>query len=275
MVSPTLVDEINARHGTSYRAAGRYSEGEQGALRVVDETGRAFVVKGSTPTPGAEIAAATEALRRVGYPAPRYVIAEDAYSVQEELPGAPLPIWEPLEDTTLARLLELNELQEGRAVSARRDWPRLLLETVLVGETTYMVLDTLVRHSEEARALLERCQATVERFAADVTATEDIVHWDFHSLNVLADGDRVTGVIDWDATTAADRFFDLATLSYFFPRDARLERYAAPRVDRGVFAAYLAHMCVREADWSLRLYGGETGDRALRHAIDVAASFPT
>src|SRR5262249_48620460 len=42
--APTL-DDLNARHGTTFRAGGRYDGGEVGAARLVDAEGRRFVLK--------------------------------------------------------------------------------------------------------------------------------------------------------------------------------------------------------------------------------------
>ena len=101
----------------------------------------------------------------------------------------------------------------------------------------------------------------------------DIFHWDFHAANVLAEGRRVTGVIDWDATTAGDRLFDLATLLYYLPESRRVHRYVAARTGFGLLSAYLAHMCIRQTEWSLRRHDGATGERMLSHALAVADEF--
>jgi len=101
------VDELNAAHGTRFRADGTYDGGEVGAERLLDEDGRAFVLKRQPPGLAPQT---TEALRARGYPAPRYVVVADSYSVQEELPGLPLGGWGVAAN---ARVLELNALQEG------------------------------------------------------------------------------------------------------------------------------------------------------------------
>ena len=82
------LEELNRRHGTSFRHAGRYAGGEFGASRLLDAAGRRFILKQS-PLPAA--ARVTAQLRALGYPAPRYVVVGDGYSVQEELPGSRSP----------------------------------------------------------------------------------------------------------------------------------------------------------------------------------------
>ena len=44
------------------------------------------------------------------------------------------------------------------------------------------------------------------------------MHLDFHPGNVLVDGGRVTGVVDWDGAGRGDRLFDLVTLRFEVPR---------------------------------------------------------
>ena len=178
MLDRALVDEINARHGTSFRAVGRYPGGEQGALRLLDASGRPFVLKGPTLSRADAVVAMTASLAKLGYPAPRYVIVADDYTVHEELPGTPLRTFTPLDAPVADRLLELNELQGGRAVVEPRDWPRFIVDTALVGEETYMVLDTLRRHSSASRRLLALCHDAVRRYAGDTVATDDVVHAD-------------------------------------------------------------------------------------------------
>ncbi len=280
MLESGLVEKINALHGTDFRADARFEGGEQGAVRLVDGRGRRYVLKGPTPTPASEIAATTAVLAAVGYPAPRYVLFGEGYSVQEELAGAPLRKFSegmmsasPFRARVLDQLLELNELQAGRAVIGPHDWPRLLVRSVLEGEQAYMVLESLRAHSDASRALLARCQEVVRRHAGASTTTDDVVHWDFHPENILATADRVTAVIDWDATTSGDRLFDLATLLYFTPNCRRVRDYVVERVGEGVLSAYLAHMCVREADWCIRLCDAATAERALAYALVVADAF--
>ena len=150
---------LNERHGSDFVAAGGYAGGEVGATRLVDGRGRRFVLKGQE----AGLApATTEALRAQGYPAPRYVLWGDGYHVQEELPGAPIETLARVPAQITPRLLELNELQAGRAVDADGSWPQRVIESVLVGFSEYLVLATLEKHSEDTRSLLRLCEHAVE-----------------------------------------------------------------------------------------------------------------
>jgi aminoglycoside phosphotransferase (APT) family kinase protein len=216
------IRRLNERHGSDFRVAGAYAGGEVGATRLVDACGRRFVWKAQ---PAGLAPAATEALRAEGYPAPRYVFWGEDYHVQEELPGAPIGAVAPVPSSVSRRLLELNELQAARAVDDDASWPERVVESVLVGFSDYMVLATLER-SEATRKLLRSCQRAVEHHAGALTATRDIVHWDFTYHNILRSDDRVTGVIDWGGTCSGDRLFDLATIVYYAgDTDPSIRRY--------------------------------------------------
>lgn len=233
------------------------------------DDGRAYVLKLQPP---GLAPSTTEVLRRVGYPAPRYVVIGDEYSVQEELPGEPLGGWDVVPPR---ELVQLNELQEGRAVDGDRSWPEAVVESVERGFEEYMVIATLAEHSPEGRELLRLCRLAVERHAAAVTARDDVVHWDFTGANVLADRGAVTGVIDWGGTRSGDRLFDLATFAFYAPaRGAALRSYVVERVGEEGLSVYLAHMAVRQADWSIRHHGDEAGWSMVHYGLEVARRFP-
>jgi hypothetical protein len=263
------IDELNALHGTSFRSSGSYDGGEVGgAERLLDGNGHAFALKRQPPGLAPSV---TERLRERGYPAPRYVVVGEAYSVQEELPGVPLVGWDvpfPL------RLLELNDVQEGCAVGPDRSWPATIVESVVDGFEEFMVLDTLERHSDEGRELLARCRSAVERHAHLLTTNDDIVHMDFTADNVLALDGEITGVIDWCGTRSGDRTFDLATWSYYAPGDVALRATVVERIGEKGMSVYLAHMAIRQADWSIRHHGEEAGWQMVRYGLQLARSFP-
>jgi len=266
------LEELNARHETAFRAVGQYEGGEFGAGRVVDEEGRRYVFKRQPP---GLAPATTEALRPLGYPAPRYVVWGEDYHVQEELPGEPAwRGWGAASPASMSLLLQLNELQEGRAIDDDTSWPDSTIESVAIGFSEYAVVGTLERHSDESRELLRLCRRAVERHPDRVRGRRDIVHWDFTLSNVLVEAGRVTGVIDWGGTRSGDRLFDLATLIYYAKGEApELERYVVERIGAEGLSVYLAHMCVRQSDWSLRHHGVTEGDKVVDYSLELACRF--
>jgi hypothetical protein len=272
-ILPVLtIEEINARHGTSFSPLHRYEGGEVGAIRLVDEAGQHFVLK-FQPTGLAP--ATTEALRTLGYPVPRYILEGPGYHVQEELSGRPAGDWGVAQPAVMTRLFELNELQSGATVDDDTSWPDTLVESVTAGFSEFCVVETLERHSDGSRELLGLCRRAVERHSPALEPSRDIAHMDFTLANVLVDGDHVTGVIDWGGTRTGDRMFDLATLLYYARGEApELERYVVARIGHEGLAVYLAHMAVRQTDWSLRHHGPAAGEHALRHSLGLARLFP-
>jgi hypothetical protein len=266
-----VLEEVNRRHGTDFRPAGAYEGGEVGALRLIDGAGRRFVYKRQPPGLAPQT---TETLRALGYPAPRYVAWGRDYHVQEELPGRPVAGWGAPPGRIVARLLELNELQAGRAVDDDASWPQAVIESVEAGFSEYCVVGTLERHSDESRELLRRCREVVQRHAGGLgPARRDVVHWDYTLDNVLVDDGRVTGVVDWGGTRSGDRLFDLATLVYYGRGELPgIERYVVEQIGAEGLAVYLAHMAVRQSDWSLRHHRPE-GDAVVRYSVELIRGY--
>jgi hypothetical protein len=263
------LEELNELHGTRFVSNGAYAGGEFGAQRVIDEFGRTFVLKWQPPGLAPET---TKALREVGYPAPGYVVVGETYAVQEELPGEPLGGWGLTSDPELIRL---NEIQTGRAVDGDRSWPEKVVDSVLTGGDEYMVLANLTAHSDEGRELLARCQAAVEQHADSLETTDDIVHWDFTGANVLVEAGAVSGVIDWGGTCSGDRLFDLATYLYYCRGNApELARYLVERIGQEGVSVYLAHMAVRQAEWSISHHPPGAGWEMVQYGLELAREFP-
>jgi len=253
--------------GTPYRLLERTAHGEFGAWRAVDADGNRFVVKTGWSEAGRD---AAEQLAAVGYPAPRYVLTRPGLCVQEELPGQPIGGWEALDDGLARQLVELNEQLSDRRVSDSPPWPRRLLDEMR-SYNGWVDPTDLERHSEGGRELLRRCRAAVQR--AELRDTGDLVHWDYTTSNVLVVGDRVTGVVDWDGALNGDRIFDIATL-FYYTRTHVLREYALERRDTQVFAAYLAHMILRQTAWSIRHHEPRAGERLVADGLELSATFP-
>jgi hygromycin-B 4-O-kinase len=73
------------------------------------------------------------------------------------------------------------------------------------------------------RPLLEH----VERFAATCPNRRSLVHGDFGSNNVLAEGGRVTAVIDWSEAMVGDPLYDIANILFWRPWLACMEAQAS------------------------------------------------
>ncbi|HEY4388629.1 MAG TPA: phosphotransferase, partial [Ktedonobacteraceae bacterium] len=214
------------------------------------------------------VRAVTDQLRAQGYPAPEYRWFGHAlggiYSLQTTLPGTPLQtITEPL----LTRLLELNELQVGQAPLGPRHWPEEVVNTVLSGGQGYCLHTSLQHHSPETAHLLHQLQEIVIMYREEITETNDIVHFDFQHANILTHQQEISGVIDWDGIRAGDAAFDLATLLFYAYDEVAIRehlwQYLLQRTSLSVVSVYLAHLILRQVDWSLRYYDQATSERYI------------
>jgi len=182
--------------------------------------------------------------------------------IQERLPGRDLSLAGGDPDCgTLSRLLpglfRLNDAQAGLG-DGGTDWRQLITTTLLEGGDGYCLHSTLA-----ARADTRELQATVRRIGASCGAAippgADFTHFDFHFLNLLSDGAAITGVVDINPPPlAGDRAFDLATLVFYVYDHDDLRRRILDRLfglaGREAARAYLAHMVLRQVEWSVRHY---------------------
>jgi Ser/Thr protein kinase RdoA (MazF antagonist) len=256
------------------------SAGESGmAFWATDRAGRVSVLKvmlDGTPEAVGHLRAldAVQArLRERRYPAPPFAaigqVAGLVYWVQQRLPGFPLDRGQGEPDATtlawlLPELLRLNDAQTGLG-TGERSWPGLLAQTLTTGGSGYCLHSTL-QQSPVTRDLLPVLRRIGDRCCAAIPAGDDFVHYDFTLANLLSDGNAITGVIDINPPVlAGDRAFDLATLLFYLydhedvrrVLSARLLDLAGPQVAR----AYLAHMVLRQVDWSLRYHPAAAATR--------------
>jgi hypothetical protein len=264
----TLVQALtrfNDTHGTAFATAGSFGHGEVGATRIRDAGGREAVAKWFWPAdPGdldglRDTVAIIDRLRARGarLPTYRHVVALDTgvLAVQELLPGT---TQDAVGDTLIDDLFAHNTLQTG-AVPNGRGWREYLTTSLAEGLRGYCEHGSLNAHSAATRALLARVRAAAGPLHHVELEERDAVHLDFHHLNVLQAGGRLTGVVDAEGYRSGDRVFDLVTLAFGLEvadcaRDAVERVWAAAFELRGreTVAAYVAHMALRQVDWSIR-----------------------
>jgi len=240
------------------------------AFWVTDRAGTVSLLKIMPGSPAGLVAqlraleAMTARLRARGYPAARITAlgrtAGFAFWIQQCLPGRPLdlrPGFPGLAQLAalLPELIRLNDAQAGLGTGTG-DWPALLTRTLTEGEDGYCVHATLAARPD-TRDMLRVVREIGASCGPAIPSGTDYVHYDFTPSNLLADGATITGVIDMNAPVlTGDRGFDLATLLFYaYDHDgirarlgARLLELAGPRAAR----AYLAHIVLRQVDWSVR-----------------------
>jgi hypothetical protein len=286
MQPASLLATINEQHRTSFALAERYPDGESGtgAYAVIDATGRRGVLKWNSDPAlvdrQREIGAATARLREHGYPAPLYWVVDrtsaTCYWIQEMLPGTPL---RTVTAALIPRLMGLNALQQGQAIPHRQDWPDRVVDTVLHGGDGYCLLEPLRTYSAQTAELLATLQALVARHRDERYETADLVHFDFNPANILVQDGVISGVIDWQDPCSGDCAFDLVTL-LFYAWDApavrdQLWQHTLGRVGPAVLGVYLAHLILRQVDWSIRHHGPQVTASWLRIAREILARYST
>lgn len=270
-----LLAAINVAHGTRYALAGRYMGGEQGAYQLRDAAGQEAVLKRSLGTAHAErvqrAAAVTERLRQRGYPAPRYravgIVEDASYSIQEALPGEPLASLPP---ELVPAAIALNTAQAGAVGDLPRHWPAPVRDPLLYGGEGFCLHESLRSHSAETTRLLGRLRHIAQSTPKGPWADCDIVHYDFSPANILAANGAISGVIDWEGVCAGDRAFDLVTLWFYSDdapaTDALLHQHLRHTVEAQRLPLYVAHMALRQVDWSIRFHDEVAVQRWLHRA---------
>ena len=147
------------------------------------------------------------------------------------------------------------------------------------GYVDFCVIDTIRKYSAESATMLDALQRIVTKNGAQCPKRNDIVHFDFHTTNILSEGDRITGVVDWEGSESGDCAFDLVTLLFYtWPiADFREALWCAllERTTRGAVAVYLAHMIVRQIDWTMRHHSDAMVDHYMRISHDILLKIDT
>lgn len=211
---------INAAKSSAYTLASQYSGGEnQGAYRVVNTDGTAAVLKLSrNPFWRKQIErakAATDRLRPLGYPVPKYLYIDSmdtgTFWLETEMPG--LGNTMPTVEQTV-HILDLIDLQKGQLLSELQgqDWSWYVMSTVFRGEGG--LVRSLMKFSAETSALAADIEGLVRGLDGHALGEGDMVHGDFGISQILFSAQQVTAVLDWDQAGYGDRTMDLVGLWY-------------------------------------------------------------
>jgi hypothetical protein len=289
---PELLDRLRDEQGLDLVSVTATERGESG--RAFWITGRDGAVRLLKLLPGSgvaglgywhELAAILRRLRQRGYPAPLIerigLLGRCPFWIQERLAGTVLDGGAAAPDAALIarllpELLRLNDAQAGLGTGPPLAWRELVAATLATGGDGYCLHATLAGRPDTAE-LLEVIRRIGADCAAAIPAGRDFLHFDFNLANLLSDGTTITGVIDIDPPVlAGDRAFDLATLLFYLydVDEARglLRERLFGLTDPDAARAYLAHMALRQAEWSLRLYPDAAATaRHLRLARRVLA----
>lgn len=150
-----------------------------------------------------------------GYPVPEFVwhgaLGGDWHvAVQKRLPGRPVGA---LTGPLLDALLDLVERQAGAGFPAgHRDFAGYVANVLF--DDWDEVWDDAPRSCPAAGPLCERIRGWLQPVWGLRLPPADFTHNDLHLSNVLTDGERITGVIDWDEFGLGTRALDLVVLGF-------------------------------------------------------------
>jgi len=178
-------------------------------------------------------AAYLPALAARGYPVPAIlwhgmISSQWHVTVQNRFAGRPLfPLDGALDRTILDELLRLVELQAGAAIPVGdRDF------TGYVANVLFDDWDEVWADAPRACAAAGPVCARLRRWLEPVWGLRlpaaDYAHNDLNLSNVLTDGARITGVVDWDEFGLGSRALDLIALAFDCERCG--DRAAADRL---------------------------------------------
>jgi len=258
--APRVLHRIAEITGVRFALEGPCPGGETGAAYVRWPDGRRSVLTGGRTRTGRLV----ERARAAGVPTARHELSAHVDGVrvivQQRLPGRPPAT---VDAAVVRQMLEVNDRLAG--VLAGEPGPEPV-ELYLTGDGPgFCCHEPLAAHSGRTARLL----SWVREVGASGTHMigDDLTHMDFHPGNVLVDGGRLSGVVDWDGAVRGDRHFDLVTLRFVLagtapgllgPIDERLALVPARRRRR-----YWAHMSLRQVDWSIRHHDEATVARWL------------
>jgi aminoglycoside phosphotransferase (APT) family kinase protein len=272
MEIPQLIARINDRHHTDFTLQHRYATGEnQGAYALTTPTGELFVLKWNRrPTwlhSVRRAAQITTALAEHHIPVPRYLLADAfddsvTYWIQTALPGAPPT---PLRYGHVTQVCAFVDVQAGRAISSEADWSAYVLAVVFQGESGWR--DSLERYSTATREVLARLTDLVAGTQTFRLRRDDIVHGDLGPDNLLVVGDRVSGIVDWDAAGCGDRSLDLSKQLFYAYDDLAIRADLWARIvaisGRSALDILLAYNILAQLDWSIHHHAASAVDTGV------------
>jgi hypothetical protein len=263
---------VNGSEHTTYTLSAQYSGGEdQGAFQLVDSAGTRAVLKlNRNPLWVNQVQrakAATEHLKKLGYPVPVYLLVgsndRGTYSLQSELPGV---AGEPTVERITA-LLKVLDLQKDQLISEvqGQDWVWYLTDVVFRGESGHV--RALMQFSTETSALVAEIEGLVAGLQGKALPKTDLVHGDMGIKQVLFQDNVVSGVLDWDQVGYGDRTMDLVSLWYSIMQmpDARdlVMKHMLEISDKERIKICAAYKMLTMVAWNITKGGGDVAPAAM------------
>jgi hygromycin-B 4-O-kinase len=233
--------------GSEVAGLHRLAGGEFSRAFAFQIDGRAYVVRVSAFPHAAEAFAkdayAGRHFASPALPIPRVVAlgrtADEHFAISERAPGRRLAELAPesrraLLPTTLDTFDAIARVDLGDSVGyggfdadgrgRAASWPGFLAQVMEnQSEGFYRDWHGLFESSFLERGVYERVYRRMLELAADCLADRSLLHCDYHFDNVLTDGERIIGVIDWGNAAYGDFLYDVAWVGWVFEKDGGLD----------------------------------------------------
>lgn len=217
ITTESVLNEVNARHQTSWQLHDRLSGGYQsGAYLITDSGARRAVLKWSKSRDWAPtvLAAApvVASARAAGWPTPCWLsVGQTAegypYQVQDFMVGT---TQEAVTHVLLDLALPVIAQQAGLGRDGMRDWSRYDHDVVFGDHNDNRA--AVAQSSPEGARLVDILTRLTQDHEDVVVPSSDLVHGDFNPENILVADGQLTAVIDVEAIGRGSRLHDLATL---------------------------------------------------------------
>jgi hygromycin-B 4-O-kinase len=129
-------------------------------------------------------------------------LAPRVSGIRKRIASSPLPVQEGFgrfDAQGCAEYASWKAFLQSTVHSKERDWERLFSQKILDFQTLQPVLQHFLELTGECPEVRE------------------LVHGDFGSNNVLTEGERITGVLDWDCALYGDSLLDVAGSFFWSP----------------------------------------------------------
>ena len=259
------------------------SEGEESQAYRFRSGARTYVVRVNRAITGFEKDAFVyRRFARRNLPIPEVIrigeIGDHFFCISENMPGVTLQDLKP-EDLHLvlaptARVLDaiaesdLGDMSgfgpfDAHGIGSYESWRDFLTTVADRHRYSWATVGRLV-NSGEINRILDR----LVRLAAHCPEIRALVHGDFGSNNVLTDGHRITGVVDWSEASIGDPLYDVANILFWRTWLHCMQQQAR------YFEAHLGplpNLSDRMLCYQLRIGLAEIYQNAIEGKADVAA----
>jgi hygromycin-B 4-O-kinase len=109
---------------------------------------------------------------------------------------------------------------DGRGVAGRSSWQEFLLSIASDDAASRINWQEALAGRPRVSALFQRVYGELQRLVGDCPEERQLIHNDLLHFNLLLDGDRIAGVIDWGCALYGDFLYDLAMFDlwqFYYP----------------------------------------------------------